>query len=221
MTSGKPRTAAAFSIAPPRRGRPPRDDPARADTRALLVQIGTEILSERGFDSTGIDRVLRRAGVPKGSFYHYFASKHDFGVAVIDNYAAYFKQRLERIFGDASLTPLARVDTFIESGIAGLRKYDFKRGCLVGNLGQEMSGLNEDFRRRLEAIMRDWEAALEACLRAGQAAGEVDPRLDVRATARFFWMSWEGAVLRAKLSKSDAPIDQFRELFLTLLRRPA
>src|SRR5690606_415387 len=59
----------------------------RAETRARLIHVGTEILSEKGFVSTGLDEVLRRAGVPKGSFYHYFSSKADFGHAVVDNYA--------------------------------------------------------------------------------------------------------------------------------------
>ncbi|HEY3433850.1 MAG TPA: TetR family transcriptional regulator C-terminal domain-containing protein [Rhodocyclaceae bacterium] len=206
------------SPTPPRRGRPPRSGPTQADTRTLLIQIGTEILSERGFDTTGIDTVLKRAQVPKGSFYYYFASKEDFGLAIIDNYAAYFAKRLACIFGDSGLTPRAQLETFIDSGIAGLEKYNFQRGCLVGNLGQEMASLNETFRLRLEAIMAEWEAVVEACLRAGQNTGEFDPALDAATASRFFWLSWEGAVLRAKLAKSALPIKDFRLMVMSQLQ---
>src|SRR5512141_1846407 len=53
----------------------------RGDTKRALVWCGTELLTERGFQVTGIDEVLKRVGVPKGSFYHFFANKHEFGEA--------------------------------------------------------------------------------------------------------------------------------------------
>ena len=64
--------------------------------------------------ATGIDGVLKTVGVPKGSFYHYFDSKEDFGRAVMDNYAAYFANKLKRWFLDDSMTPLQRVLAFVE-----------------------------------------------------------------------------------------------------------
>jgi AcrR family transcriptional regulator len=66
---------------------------SRGDTRRALVWCGTELLTERGFQVTGIDEVLKRVGVPKGSFYHFFASKHAFGEAVIQNYVEYYAAR--------------------------------------------------------------------------------------------------------------------------------
>ena len=70
----------------------------RTDTRNALVWCGTELLTERGFQITGIDEVLKRVGVPKGSFYHYFKSKDHFGHAVIDNYESYYAKKMDRIF---------------------------------------------------------------------------------------------------------------------------
>ena len=87
---------------PPRRGRPPKVNRDNPDTRDALVRCGTEILTEQGFLSTGIDTVLSRVGVPKGSFYHYFQSKEDFGHAVLENYAGYFARKLDRCLLDAS-----------------------------------------------------------------------------------------------------------------------
>lgn len=75
----------------------------------MLVRAGLEALTEKGFSSTGIDEVLKRVGVPKGSFYHYFDCKEAFGAELIDRYARYFAHKLERHFGDASRQPLDRL----------------------------------------------------------------------------------------------------------------
>jgi TetR/AcrR family transcriptional repressor of nem operon len=210
------------------RGRPRlalNEPNARSRTRQRLIQIGTEMLSERGFDSTGIELVLNRASVPKGSFYHYFESKEEFGLAVIDNYARYFEHRLDSVLLDAALPALARIEKLIASGAEGLRKYHFNRGCLVGNMGQELSGLHEPFRSRLEAIIRSWEDRLADCVRDGQRRGEFPGRVDAKAFARFFWIAWEGAILRAKLARSTDPLFDFAQHVLPMLtpsagRRP-
>ena len=186
---------------------------AAPETRAQLIRVGMEILTAQGFNGTGIDEVLRRVGVPKGSFYHYFRSKDAFGEAVIAGYGDYFARKLERLFGDTGRPPLARLRAFVEEAKQGMRRYDFRRGCLVGNLAQEMAGMNEPFRARLSAILDDWRDRLTAVLSAAQAAGDLDAREDPRALAEFFWVGWEGAVLRAKLERSVAPLDHFAETF--------
>lgn len=58
-----------------RRGRPPRQRDGLTDARELLMRAGLEVLTEKGFSATGIEEILSRVGVPKGSFYHYFDSK--------------------------------------------------------------------------------------------------------------------------------------------------
>ena len=88
---------------------------ARSDTRRALVWCGTELLTERGFQITGIEEVLKRVGVPKGSFYHHFKSKDDFGHAVIDNYEQYYAKKMERIFGNPDRSPVQRLKDFVEN----------------------------------------------------------------------------------------------------------
>jgi len=192
---------------------------ATVETRAQLVRVGIEILTEQGFNGTGIDEVLRRVSVPKGSFYHYFRSKDAFGEAVIAGYGEYFARKLERLFGDAGQPPLARLRAFVEEAKRGMRRYAFRRGCLVGNLGHEMAGLNEPFRAQLSALLDGWRDRLAVLLGAAQAAGELDAREDAPALAEFFWTGWEGAVLRAKLARSVEPLDQFADAFFRRVLR--
>lgn len=186
---------------------------SRTDTRNALVWCGTELLTERGFQITGIEEVLKRVGVPKGSFYHYFKSKDHFGHAVIDNYEAYYAKKMDRIFGDTTQSPLQRLVNFTVNAKNGMVKFDFKRGCLIGNLGQELAALDTQFRERLEGVLLSWEKRVADCLREAIDVGELALGQDPQALSRFFWVGWEGAILRSKLMRSLEPIDQFTTIF--------
>jgi TetR/AcrR family transcriptional repressor of nem operon len=193
----------------------------RSDTKRALVWCGTELLTERGFHVTGIDEVLKRVGVPKGSFYHFFSNKHEFGEAVIQNYVDFYARKMSRIFDDAALSPLSRLRAFVEDAKRGMLKYGYRRGCLIGNLGQELAGLDDAFREQLEAVLLSWERRVAACLEQAIQAGELAPGSDAMAISRFFWIGWEGAVLRAKLTRNADPLDQFAGMFFAMLATSA
>ncbi|WP_422844389.1 TetR/AcrR family transcriptional regulator [Acidovorax sp. M2(2025)] len=197
----------------PRRGRPPRQRTDLADTRELLLRAGLETLTEKGFAAAGLDAILGRAGVPKGSFYHYFDSKEAFGLALIARYGDFFARKLDRHLGNPALTPLARLHAFVDDAKAGMARFGYRRGCLIGNLGQEMGALPESFRAQLQATFADWQRRLAACLAEAQQAGELARGVDVQQVAAFFWIGWEGAVLRSKLEQSPDPLDVFARFF--------
>lgn len=130
--------------APPRkRGRPRKTASEQEAGRERLLRSGVAVLTEKGFSAVGIEEILSAASVPKGSFYGHFASKEAFGHALIDAYDAYFARKLDRWFLDHSRPPLARLLAFVEDAKAGMARHGFRRGCLIGNLGQEMGTLPE------------------------------------------------------------------------------
>ena len=204
--------------APRRRGRPPRQRDDLHDTRELLLRAGLEVLTEKGFSATGIEEILGRVGVPKGSFYHYFESKEAFGLELIERYGQFFARMLDRHLGNAALSPLARVHAFVDDAKLGMSRFEYRRGCLVGNLGQEMGSLPESFRARLKNTFMDWQHRLAACLIKAQEAGELPRDMDAQKIAAFFWIGWEGAVLRAKLEQTAAPLEIFTDLFFAGLQ---
>ena len=208
---------AAMEIPSPkarRRGRPPKHAEGGRETRELLLRAGLEALTEKGFAATGIDEVLRRVGVPKGSFYHYFESKEAFGAELIERYGAYFARKLERYLTDESLPPLERLRAFMAEARAGMAKYEYQRGCLIGNLGQEMGALPESFRARLNGVFTDWQARVARCLSEAQVAGEISGLANCNQLAAFFWIGWEGAVLRSKLERNSEALNIFADGFL-------
>lgn len=204
----------------------PRPEPAaparRGDAkRQRLIDIGTELFTRQGFSSTGLDEIVQAAAVPKGSFYYYFGSKEAFAHAVIANYAQYFARKLDRTLGDPGLSPLQRLKAFTRDATQGMQRFDFHRGCLVGNLGQELGGLEDDFRRRLLAVLDDWRDRFRHCIAEAQASGEITTPLAPDLLAQFFWSAWEGAVLCAKLERSTCALDNVGTIFLDHLLQPA
>jgi TetR/AcrR family transcriptional regulator, transcriptional repressor for nem operon len=199
------------------RGRPPRRDADERETREVLLRAGVVALTEKGFSATGIDEVLKSVGVPKGSFYHFFASKEAFGAELIALYADYFVRKLDHFLLDDILTPLQRIDAFCQDAERGMARFDFRRGCLVGNLGQEMNVLPQAFRAQLTDVLMDWQARTARCLDAAKIAGEISKRSDCAGLAAFFWIGWEGAVLRAKLEGRAEPLRIFAEHFRALV----
>jgi len=183
-------------------------------TREALLRAGVAALTEKGFSATGIDEILRSVGVPKGSFYHYFASKEAFGAELIGRYAQYFAGKLDRHFTNDLLSPLNRLRAFIADAESSMQRFDYRRGCLIGNLGQEMGALPESFRVQLVDAFTDWQERTADCLDAARAAGEITSPTDSRRLAAFFWIGWEGAVLRAKLERRGDPLRLFAQSFL-------
>lgn len=201
------------------RGRPPKEISGFSQTREDLLNAGVAALTEKGFSATGIDEILRRVDVPKGSFYHYFKNKEAFGAELIERYALYFSTKLDRILLNETHSPLQRMDDFVEDAIIGMQRFNFARGCLVGNLGQEMGALPPAFRRLLVEVFHDWQVRTAACLKEAVQVGEIKPDIDCNAAAEYFWIGWEGAVLRAKLEQSEKPLRQFAKGFFVGYKR--
>ncbi len=197
-------------------------NPTKADgKRRMLVDIGTALFTQKGFGSTGLEEILQAAEVPKGSFYYYFDSKDAYAHAVIRNYAAYFARKLDKSLNDERRTPLARLKAFASDATDGVLRFEFKRGCLVGNLGQEMASLEEAYRVLLLEVLDTWRKRFERCIEEAREAGEIRTAVDSAALARFFWSAWEGAVLCAKLERSREPLDNVGTLFFDHLLMPA
>lgn len=207
------------NVAVARRGRPPKKNAESEDIRAMLIRSGTVALTENSFATVGIDGILRSVGVPKGSFYYYFESKEQFGLAVLDSYAGYFAHKLSKTMGNKTLQPLERIIAFRDSAKEGMARYDYKRGCIVGNLAQEIGVLPEVFRDRLKSILDTWQAIARDCLNDAIADNTVNASANTTELAEYFWTGWEGAVMRAKLLASPEPLDVFIKHFLAGLPR--
>ncbi|MCB1032945.1 MAG: TetR family transcriptional regulator C-terminal domain-containing protein, partial [Acidobacteria bacterium] len=150
--------------------------------------------------------------VPKGSFYHYFRSKEDFGVEVIKRYWSNGRQVLTDLLADENKTPIERLEAFFRWGRDRQLESGCRQGCLLAKLGTEISDFSDDLRQALEESTGQWLELLEKGILAAQKAGEIDSRLPAKRLAEFLWAAWEGASTRSLIVQDPAPLDGFLDL---------
>ena len=202
---------------PRKRGRPPKGGLGFTDTREALIRCGMELLTEQGFINTGLDQILKKVNVPKGSFYHYFENKEAFGYVVLENYSEYFIHKLDKHLVDSDQPALDRLQSFMTDAIQGVERFDFKRGCLVGNLAQEFGCSHEFFKQKLEVVFNEWKQRIANCLELAKQEGSLSQDADSQKLADFFWIGWEGAVMHSKLNQNKQAMELFGEQFFKLL----
>jgi TetR/AcrR family transcriptional regulator, transcriptional repressor for nem operon len=168
-------------------------------TRERLLQAGFQEVYRSGFQSAGIDTILAATNVTKGALYYHFESKEALGYAIVEEIVA-------KLTRDRWLRPLLGDGPAIETLIAIVRRIpvrlrDVRGGCPLLNLAQEMSPLDEEFRKRLEKIFSEWQAAVSAALRRGQKLGTVRRDLNPDETASFLVAMIEGYASLAKVAQ--------------------
>ncbi|HEX6306987.1 MAG TPA: TetR family transcriptional regulator C-terminal domain-containing protein [Longimicrobiales bacterium] len=181
-------------------------------TKRRLVEAGLPMLLERGYNDLGIQDLLESTGTPRGSFYHHFRDKEDFALCVIAHYMEDVHAGLDACLKDSSTPPLDRCRRFFESTREKYRDEGYL-GCLLGGLGQELSGVNETFRRTIEQCFDAIAARLAGCLEEARAAGDLPPGTDCRRMADLLVDCWEGAALRTRLRRDPAPLGEMLDFF--------
>lgn len=189
---------------------------ARIDKRELILAKGAQVMTRRGYHGTGVLEIVQAAGIPKGSFYHYFASKEDFALQALDHLYTPRLERYEAALANTALSPRERILGHYAELVAHFaRQACPEYHCFIGSLSFEMAELSQPIGRRVEVILLRSVEVLAACLEQAQDAGEIDPTTDCQALAEFIGNAWEGALLRMKVGRSVVPLD----VFLTQLER--
>jgi TetR/AcrR family transcriptional repressor of nem operon len=190
------------------------------DTRLTILEKGARIIHKKGYNHTGLQEILDAANVPKGSFYHFFKSKEDFGLNLLDHYAAFFARKA----GDLVKTdtpPLQRLKSFFHGFRCFFEDNACELGCPIGNLSQEMGDLNPAFRKKLEEIFQMMVSPVEKLLKEAQERKELPRKMDTREMADFIINSWEGAILRMKVQKNPDALRLFDKMvFDGFLKQP-
>jgi len=190
-------------------------------TKQRLLDAGMAMLLEHGYNDLGILALLEATGTPKGSFYHHFKGKEDFALQVVDQYMRGVHEGLGSCLADQSIPPLERVRAFFEATRESYRTEGYM-GCLLGGLGQELSGVSETFRRRIEACFAEIAERIAQCLQEARGRGEIPGDADPRQLASLLVDCWEGAALRSRLRRDPAPLDAMLDFYFQAVpaRRP-
>jgi TetR/AcrR family transcriptional repressor of nem operon len=175
-------------------------------TKRRLIEAGLRMLLTHGYNDLGIQALLAATGTPKGSFYHHFRDKEDFALQVLDAYMAEVHAGLDACLLEEGRPPLQRVRRFFELTGQKYREEGYM-GCLMGGLGQELSGISEVFRSRIEGCLSTIAARMAACLEEARQRGDIPTGCDVQQLANILVDCWEGAALRSRLRRNPASLD--------------
>lgn len=177
--------------------------------RETLLKAAIAAFHHNGYHATGVQEIVTSAGIPKGSFYAHFESKHALGLAALARYSA-DRAAVRALLRDPSLPGLARLDRYFAAvGYC-------EDGCLVGNFTAELAQ-SDAFREDLASLWRGWTDALAECLADGQRDGSIRADVPVTELARTVLALWEGAVLSAKLERGPQPLKIARRTLQRLL----
>jgi TetR/AcrR family transcriptional regulator, transcriptional repressor for nem operon len=178
---------------------PPKSRRNPERTRERLLQAAFDEVHRSGFRGTDLDSILDVAGVTKGALYHHFDNKEALGYAVVDELIAGSMLTKWLLPLQNAEDPIVALIGLVES--EPITPRDIALGCPLNNLSQEMSPLDEGFRKRLAKVFNAWHDGVTAALRKGQKRGLV--REDIRPgdVAWFFIATYEGYVSLAKTSR--------------------
>jgi TetR/AcrR family transcriptional repressor of nem operon len=182
-------------------------------TKQRLIDAGLRMLLEQGYNSLGIQALLDATRTPKGSFYHHFRDKEDFALQVLDAYMTGVHAGLDACLHDQAQPPLARIRRFFEMTQESYRQ-DGYLGCLMGGLGQELSGVSEVFRRKIDWCLSSIAERMAKCLSEAKQNGEIPGACDVQELADLLVNCWEGAALRSRLRRNPAPLTAMLDFYI-------
>lgn len=181
-------------------------------TKQRLLDAGLPMLLQHGYNDLGLQELLGVTGVPKGSFYHHFKDKEDFALAVIGQYMEQVHAGLDACLGDEARPPLERVRGFFEMTQQAYQEQGYM-GCLLGSLGQELSGVSQVFRRTIDECFAQIAARLAVCLEEARQRGDIAQHVSPPHMASILVDCWEGAALRSRLRGDATPLTAMLDFY--------
>ena len=190
------------------------------DTRAHLLATGYKLIAQKGFTAVGIKQILDTAGVPKGSFYHYFASKEAFGEAIITHYFTQYKNRLETL-GAQDVNAQQKLYDYFQNWYDTQQNGCDHEKCLVVKLSAEVADMSEPMRKVLYEGYQQTITWLATQIKAGWTDHSVPhpDNVSAESMAKRWYFSWLGASLVAKISQTNTPLAEVWQMTTTQMGR--
>lgn len=180
----------------------------RIDTRQHILDCGQRLIAGKGFVGVGLSEILSSAGVPKGSFYHYFPSKEAFGCALLEHYFEDYLARVDALFARDGFTGGQALQMYFQRWIETQCAEDNAQKCLIVKLAAEVADLSEAMRTIMQRGTRDILQRLTQCIERGVADASIHTALPATECAMWLYEAWLGASLLSKLRRDPAVLEQ-------------
>lgn len=176
------------------------------DVKQTILDTAQVLMSQKGFSAVGLNEILKAAGVPKGSFYHYFKSKEVFGEALLQRYFDEYLASMEELFGKTDLNGAQKLMIYFGDWVITQVALDPKCKCLVVKLAAEVADLSEGMRAILLHGTGQIVTQLTHVIKSGIADGSLAIDVNPAELAETLYQTWLGASLLAKITKDDVPL---------------
>ncbi|POX41124.1 TetR/AcrR family transcriptional regulator [Streptomyces sp. Ru72] len=177
------------------------------DTRRIILDTAQRIMARKGYSAVGINEVLAEAGVPKGSFYHYFASKDAFGEAILKSYFADYLTDMDGVLAHSGQSAAERLMAYWQQWRQAQSVEECQGKCLAVKLGAEVADLSESMRLALKEGTSAIVDRIERTIASGLEDGSLSVDGEARDVAQALYDMWLGASVMAKIHRSLAPLD--------------
>lgn len=180
---------------------------AKTDTRQTILDTAERLMAQKGYSAVGLTEVLSTAGVPKGSFYHYFSSKDAFGEAMLQKYFTDYLAHMDRIIATPGTGPAEQLMTYWQQFYDKQSIDDCQGRCLVVKLAAEVADLSEPMRLTLQQGTAGIIDRLERMLTAGVEDHSIPLQVTPGLAASSLYSAWVGASVLAKVNRSPEHLD--------------
>lgn len=191
-----------------------------SDVRDNIVTVGQRIMAGKGFSAVGLNEILATAGVPKGSFYHYFGSKDAFGEALLAKYFEDYLAEMDITLAQPGKTSAQRLVDYFEQWRANQSFEDCQGKCLAVKLGAEVADLSETMRLTLKQGTAGIVARLAEAIEQGLADGSIGAEGSAAQVAASLYQLWLGASIMVKIVRDASPFDAAMTTTQQLLHMP-
>jgi TetR/AcrR family transcriptional repressor of nem operon len=175
-------------------------------TRERVVRTAARLFLARSYQSVGVNEICAEAQVQKGSFYHFFPSKSDLVMAVIDHHAAVMWALLDK-HERAARGPANKIraiaEVVDESQHALVKSFGRAVGCPLGNLAVELATTEDAAGKHAAAVFARLEERVAGHCWDAAEVGQLAPGVDPDELAHRIIATMEGMILLAKVSDSD------------------
>lgn len=188
-----------------------------SDIRGNIVAVGQRIMARKGFSAVGLNEILVVAGVPKGSFYHYFGSKDAFGEALLAKYFEDYLAGMDVTLSEWAIPMAQRLLNYFDQWRANQSSEDCEGKCLAVKLGAEVADLSEPMRLTLKQGTSGIVARLAEAMEEGVADGSIKLQGDCKQVAESLYQLWLGASLMVKIVRNPSPFESAMTTTLSML----
>ncbi|MFG1697456.1 TetR/AcrR family transcriptional regulator [Nonomuraea sp. NPDC049309] len=178
-----------------------------SDTRQTILDVAQATVARKGWAAVGINEVLTAAGVPKGSFYHWFSSKDAFGEAMLRSYFTTYLAEMDALFARPGVPAAERLMAYWRNWRDDQGIGDCQGKCLAVKLGAEVADLSEPMRLALKEGTTAIIDRIQRMIEAGASDGSLDAGGDAREVAETLYEMWVGASVLAKIRRDPGPLD--------------